>query len=259
MEKIFSTLTHTLSCLMPDNPLSVYLYGSCAADDYQPGWSDIDFICFTKTPPTKKQANFLLLMRQALCDAHQDSRFRLLEGVIVCLDEFLSGRYTRVLYYGTSGQRITTQWQMDPFSLLSLHKNGKLLLGEDIRPLLPCPTYADLVDGIRFHLHTIRTYAKETDGSLYSCGWLLDIARCLYTLRNKTIIRKTEAGKWALQQHLCPEPDQMERTLIVRKNPSEALKNPGTHDWLKTLGPSVQKFADVLEKELEEQTNEQMV
>lgn len=252
MEKLLSIFANTVSSLLPDNPISLYLYGSCTADDFRPGWSDIDFICFTETAPTKTQAETLLLVRQNLCDAHADPRFRQLEGVIVCLPEFQSNRYTRLLYYGTSGQRIRDHWQMDPFSLLSLHKNGRLLMGQDIRAQLPRPTFSELKDAIRFHLSTIRQYARETDDSLYSAGWLLDIARCLYTLQHQDIIPKTAAGHWALERRLCPEPDQMKKALRLRLSPSLFQTDPAIRPWLSSLGPSVQKFADVLESAMEE-------
>ena len=128
-----------------------------------------------------------------------------------------------------------------------------------MKHLIPPVDFSQMLSAIRQHLSTIRQYARETDDSLYSCGWLLDIARCLYTLRHQTLISKTNAGKWALAQRLCPEPFQMEQTLAVRQNPSEALKRPEIHSWLTALGPSIQKFADILEKELEEHANEQMV
>ena len=239
--------------------LSVHLYGSCVMDDFQPGWSDIDLLCFTDRPITPEQSEKLLMLRQTLVTETGMPLFRAIEGAVVCSDEFEHNTFSRLVYWGTGGQKITNQYVLDSFSCYSLLHYGKCIYGRDMKHLIPPVDFSQMLSAIRQHLLTIRQYAQETDDSLYSCGWLLDIARCLYTLRHQTLISKTNAGKWALAQRLCPEPFQMEQTLAVRQNPSEALKKPEIHSWLKALGPSIQKFADILEKELEEHANEQMV
>jgi len=40
--------------------------------------------------------------------------------------------------------------------------------------------------------------------SMEGYGWLLDTARCIYTLRHHDIIAKTRAGLWALKEHMPP-------------------------------------------------------
>lgn len=230
--------------------LSVHLYGSCQMDDFQPGWSDIDVLCLTKSPITEEAANALLMLRQQMVHETGNPLFRSIEGAVLPLDHFETNQPTNIVYYGTSGQQIQQHYTLDAFSFFSLHHFGQCIFGIDCASRLPSPAFSDLVQKMHQHLTTIRIHARQTGDSLYSCGWLLDIARCLYTLRYKTIISKTAAGKWALEQHLCPEPIQMERTLAVRQNPSEALKCPETRAWLQSLGPSIQKFADVLEEEM---------
>jgi len=55
------------------------------------------------------------------------------------------------------------------------------------------------------HYGAIRKHAVTTDESLYAAGRLLDIARCLYTLRTGKVIARTQAGRWALEQGLAPD------------------------------------------------------
>ena len=238
--------------LLDGHLLSVHLYGSCVMDDFQFGWSDIDILCFTDRPIPACKSEALMMLRQTMVDETGDPIFRSIEGALVCADEFSQDQFTTVIYWGTYAQRVANHYTLDAFSCHSITHFGHCIFGKDFSHLIPHTTFADLVYEMRRLLTTIRIHVKETGDSLYSCGWLLDIARCLYTLRHQTIISKTEAGKWALEQHLCPEPQQMEQTLIVRQNPSESLKSPSIHAWLQTLGPSIQKFADVLENELRE-------
>lgn len=241
-----------INAILSGHLLSVHLYGSCVMGDFQPGWSDIDLLCFTDSPLSSFHADSLLMLRQHMIEETGNSLFRSIEGAVLPVDYFETNQQTSIVYWGTNGQRILQHYSLDAFSFFSLHHFGRCIFGVDCTKYLPAVSFSDLVHEIHHHLSTIRIHAQQTNESLYSCGWLLDIARCLFTLRYKTLISKTEAGKWALQQHLCPKPDQMEQTLIVRQNPSEALKTPEIRAWLKTLGPSVQKFADVLENELKE-------
>lgn len=74
-------------------------------------------------------------------------------------------------------------------------------------------TYKQLREEVIKHYHTIRKHAVKTNESIYSCGWLLDIARGIYTLRTGRIISKTRAGEWVIEQGLCPIEKEMIKTL----------------------------------------------
>lgn len=106
------------------------------------------------------------------------------------------------------------------------------------------------MDAVREHYRSIRKHAVQTTDSLYSCGWLLDIARCIYTLRNDDVISKTQAGVWALEEHLFPDEAPLRRTIEIRRHPLSFKDRADVKLWLKGLGPVVQKYADVLEREL---------
>lgn len=79
---------------------------------------------------------------------------------------------------------------------------------------------------------------------------MLDIARCIYTLRTGKIIAKTKAAEWALENNLCPDRYALTTALNVRRSPLEYRDDKKTFDYAETLGDPVQHFADVLEKEL---------
>ena len=79
---------------------------------------------------------------------------------------------------------------------------------------------------------------------------MLDIARCIYTLRTGKIIAKTNAAEWALENNLCPDPDALGFALKVRRNPMEYKDDKETFDYAETLAEPIQRFVDVLQKEL---------
>lgn len=167
-------------------------------------------------------------------------------------ETFMSRYPDRVVYWGTSGEKITDTYVFDSFSMAELIESSTLLYGRDIRGQLKAPIYSDLYADVKRHYETIRMYVQKTDRNLYSFGWLLDIARCLYTLRTGKIIAKTAAADWALENNLCPVPNALKIAVKVRKAPLLYEADKQMLDYAETLGESIQRFADVLEKELEE-------
>ncbi len=228
-----------------------WLYGSVVFDDFRAGWSDVDFIAFTRDPIEKEQAERLLNLRQALTERFPENPYyRCFEGIIVNLGEYETGVFTRLIYWGTSGQRITDRCRLDAFSRFELAGYGVSVCGDGDRSIFVLPERQELGSAVREHCDQIRRCAVQTDESLYSCGWLLDIARCIYTLRHNDVIAKTSAGEWALSEHLFPDEAPLVKTLEIRRNPLKYANDPDIRNWLKSLGPTVQQYADVLDREL---------
>ncbi|MBR5109792.1 MAG: nucleotidyltransferase domain-containing protein [Clostridia bacterium] len=227
-----------------------WLYGSVALDDFRLGWSDIDFVALIHGPISENQAERLLTLRQDMLKTEpRNLYYRSFEGVIASLDEYRSQSFQRLVYWGTSGQRITDRYIPDPFSLFELSKYGIPVYGG--KPwILPAPGKEELASAVRRHYDTIRKYACQTDESLYSCGWLLDIARCIYTLRHYDVISKTQAGIWALEEHLFPDDTPLRKTIEIRQHPLSFKGREDIKLGMKELGPVVQNYADVLEHEL---------
>ena len=244
-------MTKEIVSVLDWNIHSIWLYGSVVQADFRLGWSDIDILVLTGKQITDGQAQKLVNLRQVLAaDASGNPYYPLFEGVIAQLDEYLSGTFSRLVYWGTTGQRITDRYKPDPFSQYELARNGRSVYGSDDRSIFTLPGREMLIDAIRVHYETIRKYAQQTDERLYSCGWLLDICRCIYTLRNNDVISKTRAGIWALQEHIFPDEDPLKKTIEIRKEPMAYKNREDIRQWLKGLGPVVQQYADVLELEL---------
>lgn len=169
---------------------------------------------------------------------------------MLTLDAFVSGAFDRVVYWGTSGEKITDTYAFDSFGIAELIENSVLLYGQDVRGHMKAPTFSDLHADVAQHYKTIRKYVQQTGRNLYSFGWLLDIARCLYTLRTGKIIAKTIAADWALENNLCPVPDALKIAVKVRRSSFIYKADKLMLDYAETLAESIQCFADVLEKEL---------
>lgn len=244
-------MTQRIAGILDSRVPSIYLYGSVVHDDFKLGWSDIDIPVFTMESILEEQAHALVHLRQTMLAEDPDNpHYRSFEGGMLTLNAFLSGKPDRVVYWGTSGQRITGRYDFNSFSMSELLDSGILLYGEDVRDRLTRPTYSDLKADVRRHYEAIRQYAKKTGRDLYSYGWLLDISRCIYTLRTGMIIAKTAAGEWALQENICPCSDALVKAVEVRKEPNKFKNDTRTFDYAETLGHSIQRYADVLENAL---------
>lgn len=240
-----------ISAILSDREPSIYLYGSSVLNDFRLGWSDIDILVLAEKQISEEQAQKLVGLRQAMLKQESGNPYyRSFEGGMLTLDAFLHGTTDRIVYWGTSGERIADSYVFDSFAMTELIESGILLYGREIRPQLNFPAFDDLYTDVERHYETIRKYAQKTDRSFYSYGWMLDIARCLYTLRTGRIIAKTEAAEWALENNLCPDSDALKIALKVRKKPLVYKEDAAVFDYAETLAQPIQRFADVLEKEL---------
>ena len=240
-------ISHTLADCDP----TIYLYGSSALNDFRLGWSDIDILVLTDKQISESQANLLVNLRQTMLAKQPDNLYyRSFEGAMLTKIAFLVNADDRVIYWGTSGEQITDRYLLDSFCKAELIENSILLYGKDIRKELKYPDFHELYSDVNRQYKTIRKYAQSTGRNFYSFGWLLDISRCIYTLRTGKIISKTKAAEWALQNNLCPDVHALTTALNVRRSPLKYQDDKDTFDYAETLGEPVQRFADVLEKEL---------
>ncbi len=244
-----NTMAVTIQRILADSSPSIYLYGSVTAEDYRPGWSDIDLLVLTRDPITQEQADALVELRQLLAARDPDTpHYRLFEGGMLDLGSFLTGEATRVVYWGTTGQRLKETHAFSSFDRASLLQNGQLLLGRDVRRHLEMPDYAEIRAGVAAHLEAIKTHGAGSR-SIYAYGWLLDIARGMHALLTGRMTTKTAAAQWALDERLCPCPAELSMALTVRRQP-ELIQDASVLDYAEGLTDAIQTYAALLEKAL---------
>ncbi len=253
LKGIPSIVNETLFCLIRElktlhpSGFSVFAHGSLALEDFSPKVSDIDILVLIEEPLSDKLADDCLFLRQRLMAMYPDMPYFLrLEGLIVHQEDFFSSLNGRAVYWGTTKQRVTQNLEVDVFSRWILATRGICIVGDNLLLGYEVPPYKALVSAIHGVLEAIVVHAQITDASIYSAGWMLDIARCLYTLEKGGVTSKTKAALWVLEQGLAPEPLVLQRVLHVRRNP-EVLVEEETRRWLCSLGPVIQRFACVLD------------
>ena len=75
-----------------------WLYGSTAMEDFQLGWSDIDFVALVDGPISDKEAESLLMLRQDMLKSEpENGYYRSFEGVIASLNEYRNQSFQRLV------------------------------------------------------------------------------------------------------------------------------------------------------------------
>lgn len=245
-----NTMAVSIQRILADREPSIYLYGSVTTEDYHHGWSDIDLLVLTGEPITPAQVDALVDLRQTLASRDPDTPYYpLFEGGMLDLGSFITGDETRVVYWGTTGQRIKAQHDFTAFDRASLLQSGQLLLGRDVRRHLEMPDYEDIRAAVAAHLASIRTHGAGSR-SIYAYGWLLDIARGMHALLTGRLTTKTAAAQWALDERLCPCPAELSMALTVRRQP-ELIRDASVLDYAEGLTDAIQSYAMLLEQALE--------
>lgn len=246
MRLAINTMAVSIQRILADAQPSIYLYGSVTEEDYRHGWSDIDLLVLTQEAITEEQSAALLHLRQTLAARDPDTpHYRLFEGGMLDLGSFLTGEETHVVYWGTTGERIKETHRFSAFDRALLLQNGQLLLGRDVRRHIEMPDYEEITAAVAEHHAAIRAHGRGSR-SIYAYGWLLDIARGLYTLVNGRLTTKTAAAQWTLDEHLCPCPAELSMALTVRRQP-ELIRDESVLDYAEGLTEAISKFADMLQ------------
>lgn len=94
-------MAERICAVLDKNVHSIWLYGSVVLDDFRPGWSDIDLLVLASCRITEQQAQQLVGLRQAMLKAEPDNPYyRSFEGIIADINEYLSGSFSRLVYWG---------------------------------------------------------------------------------------------------------------------------------------------------------------
>ncbi len=164
-QKSVNKMVHEIGSILSDCEPSIYLYGSSALDDFRLGWSDIDILVLTARQISEEQALTLVKLRQMMLETEPGNLYyRSFEGGMLTLDAFISKSSDRVVYWGTSGERITDTYMFDSFGMAELIESGILLCGHDIRSRLKVPELGDLyADVLEEELKGIQKYGQKGD------------------------------------------------------------------------------------------------
>lgn len=242
-------MVREISRILADCGPTIYLYGSSALNDFRLGWSDVDILVLTEKQISESQANLLVnLRRTMLADEPDNLYYRSFEGAMLTRSAFLANADDRVIYWGTSGERITDRYLLDGFGKTELIESSILLYGKDIRKELRYPDLHELYADVNRHYKTIRKYAQSTGRNfILSVGCWIYLVAYTHFAQARLFLKQSGRG---LLKTTSPGCARLTTALNVRKCPLKYRYDKDTFDYAETLGEVVQHFADALEKEL---------
>ncbi len=164
------------------------LYGSVAAGDFAPGWSDVDVCVVVRAPPSAVELSGLERL-------HSEAFRRYVEDGE---DGWRSGQAVDAIFMVESALADAASAEPAPFDRLSLHAHGRPL--DDTRCTVAAPRRADLRRQLRSRLEELNTPPRSP-----SPIWLADgvawLARALRYWRDGVVLTKSEALEGAAQAH----------------------------------------------------------
>lgn len=181
-----------VSALRPVAPLvSVWVHGSLAGGDYQPGRSDLDLIAVLSRPCSEAEEQQLGEMHRTLRNAIAlASNLHCSYAVLTELDDPSCSHLTWA--HDELMRRPIT-----PVTRRELHEFGRVLYGQPPAGLLPAVTDQQLADFVVKDLETFWLPALDHPERWRRDIWvdlgLLTLARATATLRDGTLISKADA------------------------------------------------------------------
>jgi RimJ/RimL family protein N-acetyltransferase len=184
--------------------VGMYLYGSLASGDFQPDRSDVDFVVVTEEPLAKPLVAALASMHRALASSGLPWANKL-EGAYV--PAAVLRRHdpahppVPILNEGKFySEVLASDWILQRHQLRDV---GGVVTGPEPRGLIDPIAAEDLRRAV--HDNLLEWWAPMLDDPhrLSDTGYqpyaVLSMCRTLYTLEHRTLVSKSDAGRWALQ------------------------------------------------------------
>lgn len=196
-----------------DELIGIYLHGSLVLDDYKPGVSDIDFITVTKSSFTVKDLEKVSQIHSKFTDRFKNT---LLDGVYITQDE-IGKMYNHAedknLYYNEGEVAFDRYFNFNPVTWHLFKNNGINIYGPDTSKFAVEVTEVELR---HYVLKNMKMYWTNRVNKLAQAhGWkavpeglvdeevewtVLGLLRQFYTLKENSIVSKSGAGNYGLNQ-----------------------------------------------------------
>lgn len=224
---ILPRLLGGLQCILRENLVGVYLYGSLISGDFDPGISDIDLV---------------VVLNQALDEAEFESLHRLHQSMVERRPEwhdrlelaYISATALRTFRSQNSAIGIISPGE--PFHLIeagsdwliswyALREDGVSLTGPPIQSLIDAMPRRDYLLAVREHISHYRESVKKPQKKQALSYIVLTVARGSYTLAHGRPTSKAKAAAWAKARY--PQwAELIERAWSWRADPQSDSLSP---------------------------------
>lgn len=210
LHPVFECYLSSIRQCLPNFLSSFYLVGSIALDEFNPHFSDIDFVALTDRPAIKSEIEALREVHREVERYHQ--RWKL-SGIYLLQHEVgkQEGDAKNLVEYHDGRLRTQDSFERNPITWWILKNQGIPLVGSD-----PCelPITGDANILVAWTHENMNSYWKgwtQRPGRLillltdWGIQWsVLGVLRQFYTIREKKIITKRRAGDYGLSNVAHP-------------------------------------------------------
>ena len=204
VRQLLAELLHSITAILGERFVGMYLYGSLAIGGFDPRTSDIDFLVVTSGEPSAEELAALSGMHARL-HAHGSHWAQELEGSYVSTQVIRRYSPMRTMYLRIDrGESRLVREQLDIDWVIHrhvLHKQGVVLAGPPASELIDPVSPAELRQAQLDLLRTWWVPMIENPSQLhhlgYRCYAIQTMCRALYTLQFGDVVPKPVACEWA--------------------------------------------------------------
>lgn len=252
-EKINQTLSlflKDIQYILSDKLLSVYIYGSALHNDLCPGYGDLDYLVIVNNNLTSNEIDRLNRLRGTYRSEY-DLFTSMLEGAFLPL-QLIQGEEGQALWWGTKGENIWSNNQLDLFTMYTIKNQGMLLYGESQNHIMPEISNDEIRQFLIDFSICMRKHGKG--GSLHSIDWLLLTAKFIGWLKEGIIFSKSQAADWGLKNIKSNWKEHLHKAKELRKDPSK-VKFSEYIEWINSLDVVIIEASNDLDMYLNEGAN----
>lgn len=251
-------LNQTLSLFLKDMQLilngqliSVYIYGSALYNDLCPGYGDLDFLVILRNDLASCEVEKLIKQRIFYRTEYPDLYNYMLEGAFLPL-RLIQGETGRALWWGTKGEKVWEENQLDKFTMYTIKNHGLLLFGESQYHMLPVISKEEINQFLIDFVSCMREHGKG--GSIHSIDWLLLTSKFMCWLSSGEILSKSQAADWGLKHLKNSWKEHLLKSKELRKDTSK-VRMPEYSEWLNKLDSVIIEASNDLDEQLRESRN----
>lgn len=227
-DALLSRLLDRLIRALGENLFAVYLFGSAATGNFEPGISDVDLAAILKRELAPSELTALdRLHRELVAETPEwDGRVEVV---------YVSSEGLRSFRDGTSAAARISPGEplhaivVDPTWLIDwyqLQEVGVTLFGPPATEVVPVISTREYVEAVRQHMLTFSTWTGDLATLGNQAYAILTMCRGLRTVRTGEYVSKREAARWASEQ--LPEYAELIRTALLWREERRGAKDDAT-------------------------------
>ena len=203
VNQVILTLLDNARAILVDDFVGMYLYGSLATGDFEPGRSDIDFLIVTGRELPENIVSELKIMHKRLYECGMKWSNHL-EGSYIPLDVVRKCSPTGPAWPMTNQQKFLVAHENASWVINNdiLYTRGVVITGPPLKSIIDSVSPEELKTAVLTLLRDIWSPWQHNSDKFhrdeYQSFVVLTMCRALYTLKHGSVVSKRRSAEWAI-------------------------------------------------------------